>query len=198
LAELPRMGKKSADNVVAEIVASKSRPLHRLLFALGIRHVGERAARILASSVGSVDALEQASQASLEAIPEIGPKTAAAVRTFFDQPRNRDLIRRLGQAGLRTEAAPEERAPKPAPDAAFAGKTVVLTGTLPNLSREEAKARIEALGGRVSTSVSKKTDFLIAGNEPGSKLEKAVALGVRVVGPEEFARMAAATIPDRA
>jgi DNA ligase (NAD+) len=99
---------------------------------------------------------------------------------------------------VRTEAAEDELVPKPVPDTAFAGKTVVLTGTLPDISREEAKARIEALGGRVSGSVSKKTDFLIAGDEPGSKLEKAVALGVRVVGPEEFARMTAATIPDRA
>ena len=198
LAELSRMGKKSAENVVAEIAASKARPLHRLLFALGIRHVGERAARVLASSVGSVDALKNAAHESLEAIPEIGPKTAASVRTFFDQPRNRELIRRLTQAGVRTEAAEEELAPIRPLDSAFAGKTVVLTGTLPGVSREEAKARVEALGGRVSGSVSKKTDFLIAGDEPGAKMDRAMALGVRVVGPEEFARMTTATIPDRA
>jgi DNA ligase (NAD+) len=198
LGDLPRMGKKSAGNVVGEIEASKSRPLHRLLFALGIRHVGERAARVLASSVGSVDALEKAPRESLEAIPEIGPKTAAAVRTFFEQPRNRELIRRLAQAGVRTEATEEELAPIRPPNSAFAGKTVVLTGTLPDVSREEAKARIEALGGRVSGTVSKKTDLLIAGDEPGSKLDKALELGVRVVGPEEFARMSAATIPGRA
>jgi DNA ligase (NAD+) len=198
LAELSRMGKKSAENVVGEIEASKARPLHRLLFALGIRHVGERAARVLASSIGSVEILGRAPQESLEAIPEIGPKTAAAIRTFFDQPRNRELIRRLAQAGVRTVAAEEELAPPRPPDSAFAGKTFVLTGTLPDVSREEAKARIEALGGRVSGSVSKKTDYLIAGDEPGSKLDKAVRLGVRVVGPAEFARMTAATIPHRA
>ena len=192
------MGKKSAENLVGEIEASKVRLLHRLLFALGIRHVGERAARVLASSVGSVDALEKAPRESLEAIPEIGPKTAAAVRTFFEQPRNRELIRRLAQAGVRTEATEEELAPIRPPNSAFAGKTVVLTGTLPDVSREEAKARIEALGGRVSGTVSKKTDLLIAGDEPGSKLDKALELGVRVVGPEEFARMSAATIPGRA
>jgi len=187
-----------AENVVAEIAGSKARPLHRLLFALGIRHVGERAARVLASSVGSVGGLERAPQASLEAIGEIGPKTAAAVRRFFEQPRNRELIRRLAEAGVHTEATDEELSPIPPPDSAFAGKTVALTGTLPDVTREEAKARIEALGGRVSGSVSKKTDFLIAGDEPGTKLDKAVELGVRVVGPEEFARMTAATIPGKA
>lgn len=198
LGELPRMGKKSAENVVGEIEASKALPLHRLLFALGIRHVGERAARVLACSIGSVDALKNAPQATLEGIPEIGPKTAAAVRTFFDQPRNRELIGRLAQAGVRTEATEEERAPIRPPDSPFAGKSVVLTGTLPDVSREEAKARIEALGGRVSGTVSKKTDLLVAGDEPGSKLDKAVKLGVRVVDPDEFARMTAATISGRA
>jgi DNA ligase (NAD+) len=198
LSQLSRMGKKSAANVVAEIEASKQRPLHRLLYALGIRHVGERAARVLASSVGSIGALEHAPTASLEAIPEIGPKTAAAIRTFFDQPRNRELVRRLVSAGVRTEATGDERRSSPAFGSVFDGKTVVLTGTLPGVTREEAKARIEALGGRVIATVSKKTDFLIAGDEPGSKLDKAAALGVRVVGSEEFARMLAATIPDRA
>ena len=198
LANLSRMGKKSAANVIGEIEASKARPLHRLLFALGIRHVGERASRILAASVGSIDGLNNATQATLEAIPEIGPKTAAAVRTFFDQARNRELILRLVQAGLRTEAAADELSPPRPPDSVFQGKKVVLTGTLPGVSREEAKARIEALGGRVSGTVSKKTDFLIAGDEPGSKLDRAVELGVRVVGPEEFGRMLAATIPGRA
>jgi DNA ligase (NAD+) len=198
LANLERMGMKSAANVVGEIAAAKTRPLHRLLFALGIRHVGERAARVLASSFGSIDALEDASAATLERIPEIGPKTAAAVRTFFDQPGNRELVKRLAQAGVRTVAAPEELARKPQADSAFAGKTVVLTGSLPGMSRDEAKAAIEAFGGRVSSSVSKKTDFVIAGDEAGSKLDKAVQLGVRVLTPAEFARMLAATIPGRA
>ena len=198
LAGLSRMGRKSAANLVGEIVASKSRPLYRLLFALGIRHVGERAARVLASSIGSIDALQTADTPTLEAIPEIGPKTASASRTFFEQPRNLELIRRLAREGVRTEALPEEIAPKPPASSAFAGKTVVLTGTLRGLSRDEAKARIEELGGRVSSTVTAKTDLLIAGDAPGSKLEKATALGVRVVGAEEFARMLAATIRDRA
>jgi DNA ligase (NAD+) len=198
LAGLPRMGKKSAANVRAEIDASRSRPLHRLLFALGIRHVGDRAAKVLASSFGSVAHLDQAPQARLEAIPEIGPKTAAAVRAFFDEPQNRELISRLAAAGLRMEAAPEELVPVAPADSPFAGKTVVLTGTLPAMSRDEAKSRIEALGGRVSGTVSKKTDFVIAGDEAGSKLDKAVSLGLRVLDPDEFARMLAATMPDRA
>jgi DNA ligase (NAD+) len=198
LANLERMGMKSAANVVGEIAAAKTRPLHRLLFALGIRHVGERAARVLASSFGSIDALEDAPAATLERIPEIGRKTAAAVRTFFDQPGNRELVKRLAQAGVRTVAASEELARKPQAGSTFAGKTVVLTGSLPGMSRDEAKARIEAFGGRVSSSVSKKTDFVIAGDEAGSKLDKAVQLGVRVLTPAEFARMLAATIPGRA
>jgi DNA ligase (NAD+) len=198
LADLERMGAKSAANVVGEIEASKERSLHRLVYALGIRHVGDRAARVLSSSFGSLAALQAAEAAALEATPEIGPKTAAAVRTFFEQPRNRELIERLTAAGVRTVATPAELAPKPALHSAFAGKTVVLTGALPLLSRDEAKARIEALGGRVAASVSKKTDFVIAGHDAGSKLEKANSLGVRVVTPEEFDAMLAATIPDRA
>jgi DNA ligase (NAD+) len=192
------MGQKSAANVVAEIKAAKARPLHRLLFSLGIRHVGERAARVLASSFGSIDALGKASRDTLEVIAEIGPKTAAAVVTFFEQSRNRELIRRLAKAGVRTEAGPDDLVSKPPSRSAFAGKSVVLTGTLPGVSRGEAKARIEALGGRVSGTVSRKTDFLIAGAEPGSKLDKALQLGIRVVDPEEFSRMTAATIDDRA
>lgn len=198
LAGLERMGKKSAANVVREIEASKARPLHSLLYALGIRHVGERAARTLASSLRSLDALGAASEEALEAVAEIGPKTAAAVVTFFAQPRNRELVRRLAEAGVRVEASPEEIILPPPSTSPFSGKTVVLTGALPGMSREEAKARVESLGGRVSGSVSKKTDFVVAGDEPGSKLEKAVALGVRVLGPEEFARMSAATIDDPA
>ena len=198
LADLERMGKKSAANVVGEIDASKDRPLHRLLYALGIRHVGERAAKVFAGAFGSIENLQKAEASALEATPEIGPKTAAAMRTFFDQPRNREIVERLARAGVRTEAAPEELATKAPSASAFAGKTAVLTGTLPGMSREEAKARIEALGGRVSGTVSKKTDFVIAGDEAGSKLDKAVTLGVRVIDPQEFARMLAATIRDPA
>jgi DNA ligase (NAD+) len=198
LADLARMGPKSAENLVAEIEASKSRPLHRLLYALGIRHVGERAARVLASSFGSIDALIGADPDRLERTPEIGPKTAAAVVTFFGQPLNRELVARLAGAGVRTIAAPGEIAAPPPADSPFSGKTVVLTGSLPDMSRDDAKARIEACGGRVSGSVSKKTDFVVAGDDAGSKLGKARELGVRVVSPEEFVRMLADTISGRA
>ncbi len=198
LAELPRMGKKSAANVLAEIEASKTRPLHRLLFALGIRHVGERAARVLASSFGSIPALEKASAESLEAASGIGPTIASAIRTFFDQTQNRELIRRLAKAGVRAEASSEKLPRRSPADSKFAGKTVVLTGALPGMSRDEAKARVEALGGRVSGTVSRKTDLVVAGDEAGSKLDKAAELGIRVVGHEEFARMLAATIRDPA
>lgn len=197
LADLDRMGKKSAANLVKELDASKSRPLHRLLYALGIRHVGERAARVLASTFGSVDALREADAARLEATPEIGPKTAAAVLTFFEQPINRDLIQRLARAGLRMEALPEELRAAADLGAAWNGRTFVLTGTLPTMSRDEAKQKIETLGGRVSGSVSKKTDFVVAGEDAGSKLDKARELGVRIVDAEEFARMLAANMPDR-
>jgi DNA ligase (NAD+) len=198
LQALDRMGKKSAANLVGQLAASKERPLHNLIYALGIRHVGERSARVLASTFGSLEALGTATVESLEATREVGPKTAAAVRTFFDQATNRELLRRLAEAGVRTEASPEERAQAPAAGSPFKGKTVVLTGALPELSREEAKARIESLGGRVAGSVSAKTDLVVAGDDAGSKLDKARALGVRVIGPAEFAELLAATIHPRA
>ena len=198
LAGLDRMGEKSAANLMSELASSKQRPLHRLLYALGIRHVGDRAARVLASSVGSIDALAEANAEALEAISEVGPKTASAVTTFFEQPANRELLRRLTAAGVRMEALPEERRPPPAADSPFSGKTVVLTGTLPGMSREDAKTRIEALGGRVSGSVSKKTDMVVAGEDAGSKLDKARDLGVRIVEPAEFAQLLTAKISDQA
>jgi DNA ligase (NAD+) len=181
-----KLGEKNALKIVQQLQASKRLPLHRLLFALGIRHVGERAARVLARAFASTDAIGAASVEELEATPEIGPKTALAVRTFFDQKQNRDLLRRLASAGVRVEAAEEDRAAPRAAGSPLSGKTVVLTGTLPGIGREQAKARIEGLGGRVAGSVSKKTDLVVAGDEAGSKLDKARELGVRVVGPDEF------------
>jgi DNA ligase (NAD+) len=186
LAELERMGAKSAANLVGQIEQSKRRPLHRLLFGLGIRHVGDRAAKILAERLGSLEALAAATPEELEALDEIGPKTAAAVRSFFEQQANRELVARLESAGVTTrEAAPGSGGPA-GEDSPFAGKTVVLTGSLPGRSRSEAKARIESLGGRVTGSVSKKTDFVVAGDEAGSKLAKARDLGIRVLSPDEF------------
>ncbi|MBZ5638422.1 MAG: NAD-dependent DNA ligase LigA [Acidobacteriia bacterium] len=188
LAALDRMGEKSAANVVGQIAASKSRPLHRVVFALGIRQVGERAAKDLSVAFGSMEALAAATEEQLESVEEIGPKTAGSVRLFFEQPANRELVHRLAEAGVNMRVTPEERR---VPEAAspFAGKTVVLTGTLPERTREEAKAIVERLGARVAGSVSRKTDLVVAGEDAGSKLSRARELGVRVVGPAEFERM---------
>jgi len=189
LESLERMGTKSASNLLDEIERSRGQPLRRLLFALGIRHVGERSARLLASRVGSIEALAGANPEELEALDEIGPKTAAAVGQFFEQPANRELVARLVSAGVRTEATEEELAlpsetVEPSP---FTGKTVVLTGTLPGIPRNAARARIEALGGKVSASVSRKTDLVVAGEAAGSKRIRAEALGVAIMEAAEFA-----------
>jgi DNA ligase (NAD+) len=189
VAGLERMGNKSAANLVGQIEASKTNPLQRLIYGLGIRHVGERAARILAGRLGSLEALSRAEAEELETLNEIGPKTAESVRTFFEQSANRELIERLERAGVNTHALEEERIAEPDADSELAGKTVVLTGTLPGRTREEAKAAIEARGGRVSGSVSKKTDLVVAGEAAGSKLRKAEELGIRVIGPEELERI---------
>jgi len=186
LAGLERMGDKSAQNVLDQIEQSKSRPLSRLIFGLGIRHVGDRAARLLASRLGSIERLASTPEEELEALDEIGPKTAAAVRLFFEQPANRELIDRLRTAGLAFEASGEERAPAEIPYSPFTQKTVVITGRLPGRTRGEAKALVESLGGKVAGSVSRKTDMLIAGEAAGSKLAEAEALGVRIIDPEEF------------
>ena len=189
LVELERMGEKSATNLIDEIERSRDRPLSRLLFGLGIRHVGARAARLLASRVGSIDALATADPEQLEELDEIGPKTAHAVTRFFAWPANRELVERLRAAGVRTEATEEELAPvaRSVEGSPFSGKTVVLTGALPGIPRSAAKARIEALGGKVSGSVSKKTDLLVAGEEAGSKRAKAESLGVTIMDADEFA-----------
>ena len=186
LKNLERMGPKSAENLVKEIEASRSFEFWRLLFGIGIRHVGERTAQILARQFGSIERVEQASQEELEQVHEIGPKLAESVYQFFRQPENQALIERLRAAGLRMESDDVE-APKRAQ--VFAGKTFVLTGTLDTLSREEASALIVERGGRVSSSVSKKTNFVLAGRDAGSKLEKARDLGVRILDETEFRAM---------
>jgi DNA ligase (NAD+) len=186
LQDLERMGPKSAENLVKEIDASRSLEFSRLLFGIGIRHVGERTAQILATHFGSIERLEQASKEELEQIHEIGPKLAESVWQFFRQPENRELLERLRAAGLRMEsdAVEQPRAPQ-----TFAGKTFVLTGTLDSMTREEASARITERGGRVSSSVSKKTSFVVAGRDAGSKLDKARDLGVRILDEPEFQAM---------
>jgi DNA ligase (NAD+) len=170
------MGKKSAQNLLDNILRSRENLLPRVLGGLGIRFVGERTAVLLAEAFGGLDAIAQADVETLQHAEEVGPRVAEAIHSFFREPRNRDLVERLRQAGLRFDH------PKKVKTAGVLdGLTFVLTGTLSNLSRDEAKAKIEAAGGKVSAAVSKKTSFVVAGAEAGSKLEKAQALGVPVI-----------------
>ncbi len=175
LTSLDRIGEKSAQAVLDEIERSKSAPLSRVLLGLGIRFVGERTASLLASHFGSIDALMNASAADLEAVKEVGPRVAQAVAEFFAEPENRALVSRLRAAGLTMHAE------KRATTSTLEGLTFVLTGTLPTLTRDAAKEKIEAAGGRVSGTVSKKTNYLVAGENAGSKLTKAESLGVPIL-----------------
>jgi DNA ligase (NAD+) len=186
VASLPRMAKKSASNLLAQIEASKTRDLSNLIYALGIRHVGERTAGILAHELGSLEKLMEASVEELDAIPEIGLTVAESVRDWFDDEGNRALCDRLRAEGIRTEA---ERRSSAHIDERFAGKQFVLTGTLTAFTRDEARALIEARGGRVNSSVSKKTDYVVAGEAAGSKLDKAKSLGVAVIDEDTFKGM---------
>ncbi len=177
LSAVPRMGKKSASNVLAAIERSKQRGLARLIHGLGIRFVGEQTAAILAGDFGSIDAIESATEDNLKASEGIGPEVAASVRLFFAQPANVKMVERLRQAGVVVTAPKRSRASGGALD----GKTLVLTGTLPNLTREQATEMIVAAGGKVTGSVSKKTDYVVAGSEPGNKLAKAQELGIAIL-----------------
>ena len=181
LSELERMGKKSAGNVLRNIERSRGNPLPRVLAALGIRFVGDRTAVFLAEAFGSLDVIANADLETLQQAEEVGPKVAASIREFFDEPRNRELVERLRAAGLQFTHERKART-----SGALEGLTFVLTGTLAGMSREEAKERIEAAGGKVSGSVSKKTSFVVAGEEAGSKLDKAKSLGVAVIGEQEL------------
>ena len=186
VAGLDRMAKKSASNLLAQIEASKSRDLPNLVYALGIRHVGDRTAGILARHFGSLEALGKASVEELDDIPEIGLTVAESVHDWFDDPGNAELCERLRAAGVKTTLT---RSADQAVDEKFVNKQFVLTGTLSAYTRDEAKALIEARGGRVMSSVSKKTDFVVAGEEAGSKLEKATELGVTVLDETAFKKM---------
>lgn len=187
LEALERMGRKSAENLLAQIEQSKRRGLAPLIFALGIRFVGERTAELLAEHFGSLDRLARASREELLEVPEVGPKVAEAIVEFFSEKANREIIEQLKQAGVRTR---EEKA-KPK-DTRLAGKTFVFTGTLERYSREQAAELVRAHGGKVSSSVSKNTDYVVVGAEPGSKYDKARALGVKILSEEEFEKLVGA------
>lgn len=184
IAALDRMGEKSAANLVAALEKSKSNDLSRLVFALGIKNIGQKAAKLLARRFGSMDGLIGASREEISAIDGMGDLMAQYVRDFFDQPQSLHLIERLKAAGLNMQA--EEAEPE---DARLAGLTFVLTGTLPTMTRSEAQAIIEKLGGKTSSSVSKKTSYLLAGEDAGSKLTKAQSLGVPILTEAEFLEM---------
>lgn len=184
LVSLERMGPKSSQNLLAGIEGSKHRDLAALIFALGIRHVGERLARTLAAHFRTLDALAGATAEELTKVEDIGPKVAESVLFFFRQPENAALIRRLKEAGLNFESRTAKRGAGP-----LEGKTFVLTGTLAGMEREKAKDLIEGLGGKVASSVSSKTDYVVAGESPGSKLDKARQLKIAVLNKQEFLKL---------
>jgi DNA ligase (NAD+) len=183
LLSLERFADKSAQNILNEIENSKKRPLERMIYGLGIRFVGERTAQFLAEHFGSMDALMKAKEEELLEVDEVGPRIAQSIAEFFQEPKNRELVERLRKAGLTFAGKKKERGSK------LAGKTFVLTGTLPRYSRDEAKKLIEDAGGKVTGSVSKKTDYVVAGDDAGSKLDKAKELGVKVIDEKEMKRL---------
>ena len=182
LGQLPGFKEKSISNILEQIEASKDRPLWRLLVGLNIRHVGAHVAQVLARAFGSIDALAAASEDEIDAVPEIGPEIAASVRGWFDEEENKELIEKLRAAEVRlADERDQERTPR-----SMEGITLVLTGGLETISREEATERAQAAGARVASSVSKKTTFVVAGENPGSKLTKAEELGVEVIDEAAF------------
>jgi DNA ligase (NAD+) len=188
LEQLERMGAKSAAKVMAQIERSKSNELWRLIYGLGIRHVGERAAQVLARAFGSMDALLAATSEQLQQTSEIGPVLAESVRSYLDEPRNRALIERLRTAGINMDVPLDQRAPADA-EGPLAGRTYVITGTLASMSREAATAAIERLGGKVTGSVSRKTAAVIVGADAGSKADKAKDLGVPTLDESAFLQL---------
>jgi len=185
LEQLERMGRKSAENILHALDRARSTTLERFIYALGIRHVGESTARDLARHFGSLEPLMESPEQELLAVPDVGPVVASSIARFFAEPHNREVIAQLRAAGVRwKEGAPQRVAAGP-----LARRTFVLTGTLPTWTRDEAKGRIEAAGGKVAGSVSGKTDYVVAGDEAGSKLDKARALGVAVIDEAELRRL---------
>jgi DNA ligase (NAD+) len=181
---MERMADKSVSNVLSSIEKSKDRPLARVIFALGILHIGEETAKLLASHFPSIDRLANATQEELLSIPSIGPKIAESVVAFFRQKENKRIIEKLRKAGVRLEEVAAK--PKELP---LAGQEFVVTGRMEAFTRQEAEARIKELGGTVDSSVTKKTTYLVVGAGPGSKLDKARSLGTRLLSEEEFLRI---------
>ncbi|MBZ5551951.1 MAG: NAD-dependent DNA ligase LigA [Acidobacteriia bacterium] len=184
LANLERMGKKSALNLLGEIENSRKAELSRLIFAIGIRFVGERTAQFLADHFGSLEKISKASAEELHQVEEVGPRVGEAILEFFHEPRNLELLKKLREAGLQFEQKKARKA-----EGRFSGKQFVLTGTLAHYSRDEATRMIEEAGGRVTGSVSKNTNYVVAGDEPGSKLQRARALGVPVLSEDDLSKM---------
>jgi DNA ligase (NAD+) len=184
VAALDRMGEKSAQNLLDEIAASKKNPLARVIYALGMRFVGERTGQLLAEHFSTLDEFASASEEQLMEVGEVGPKVAAAISEFFSEPANRQLIKKLEKAGVRPVA--EKRTVK---SDKLAGKSFVFTGALANRSREEAAELVQQHGGKISGSVSKKTDYVVVGAEPGSKHDKAKELGVTILDEREFEKL---------
>jgi DNA ligase (NAD+) len=192
--KLERMAQKSAENAYNAIQKSKSQPLFRLINALGIRHVGQETAILLADTLGSLEAISAASLETLTQIPGIGGKVAESIVVFFADPGNQQLLSDLKTLGLQLEAQASTQKLDESQQV-LKDKTVVLTGTLPNLSRQQATELIRAYGGKVSGSVSKKTDFVLAGEEAGSKLTKAEELGVKILTESELLTLLNTTVP---
>ena len=189
LLHLERMGSKSADNLLQSIEASKGRSVAQVIYALGIRLVGQNVAKVLARNFASIDVLKQASVETLVAIDEVGPKIAESIVDYFQGGRHDHFLQKLADAGVQMQHAGEESSAQKQENTAFTGKTVVLTGTLPTLDRREATAMIEQAGGKTSGSVSKKTDYVLAGESAGSKLTKAQELGITIIDEETFLQM---------
>jgi DNA ligase (NAD+) len=184
LAGLDRMAVKSAQNLLNEIAASKKASLARLIYALGITYVGERTAQLLAEHFGSMDKLAKATLEDLQEVNEVGPKVAGGVAEFFSEPVNQKIVERLAAAGVNMKGVKRELK-----DTRFAGMTFVFTGTLANRSREEAEALVASHGGKAGGSVSKKTNYVVVGDDPGSKLDKAKTLGVEILNEAAFEKL---------
>jgi DNA ligase (NAD+) len=186
LVELERLGKKSAEKLLANIEVSRKQPLPRILNGLGIPFVGERTAQFLADAFADLDKIVNADEEELQRAEEVGPKVSQSIQRFFHEKRNRELIERLREEGLLFKYQAKRKA-----GGLLAGMTFVLTGTLPQMTREEAENLIEGAGGKVAGSVSRKTSYVVAGTDPGSKLDKAQALGVKVIDEGALRRLAA-------